>query len=74
MLKTPYFAYNMGNEGGRDALLTQRFHLVYNIINAKSRTDTSCPKTFKNKPVGMRKRSIYLGLLLLFSFLIHPSE
>jgi hypothetical protein len=65
MLKTPFFAYSMGNEGGRDSLLTIRMHLVNNIQNIKPRVDTSPPKTFVNKPCAMAKRSAYKGFSLI---------
>lgn len=61
MLKTPYFAYSMGNAGGRDCLLTMRMHLATNIQNIKPRIDNSPPKTWVNKPCGMATRSAYKG-------------
>ena len=55
--KSPYFAYDMGNPGGRAMLLYNHAIHKYTINTMKSCIDTSTPRTHRKKPCAHRKPS-----------------
>jgi hypothetical protein len=47
----------MSNEGGRDMLLSNQAIHKYQVTKMKPQVDTRPPKTFKQKPIALQKRS-----------------